>query len=141
VNTSSSSSGSSISTLSALGISTNQDGTLSLNTDTLSNQLVNNAGGVQDFLMGSGLNGFASQVTSALGSFTQAGNGAFTVDLKSMSASNTDLTKQISDYESLYIANQQTILTTMYSNAESALQSLPTQLKEIQAELGNSSSS
>ncbi len=133
--------GTNISSLSALGITTNTDGTLTLDTSTLSNQIVNNAGGVQDFLMGSSLNGFASQVTSALSTFTQSGSGAFTVDLNSINATNTDLTKQISDYETLYIANQQTILTDMYTKAEAALQALPTQLKEIQAELGNTSNS
>lgn len=141
VNTSASTSGTTVSTLGDLGISTNTDGTLSLDTSTLSNQLVNNAGAVQSFFMGSALNGFAANMTSALSTFTNAGNGAFTVDLNSISSTNTDLTNQINDYENLYIANQKTLLTTMYTNAEAALQSLPTQLKQIQAELGNTSNS
>ncbi len=130
-----------ISTLSDLGISTNSDGSLSLDTSTLSSQLVNNASAVQTFFMGSSLNGFASKMTAALGSFTQSGSGAFSVELNSISQTNTSLTNQINDYENLYIANQKTLLTAMYSTAEEALQSLPTQLKQIQAELGNSSSS
>lgn len=141
VNSSTSTSGTTISTLSSLGISTNTDGTLSLDTSTLSNELVNNPSGVQDFLMGSALNGFAHNMTSALSPFTNAGNGAFSVDLNSISKTNTDLTNQINDYENLYIANQKTLLTSMYSTAEAALQELPTQLKQIQAELGNTSSS
>ncbi len=128
-------------TLTSLGISTNTDGTLSVDTSTLSSALVNNASDVQNFFMGSALNGFASQVTSALSSFTQAGNGAFSVELNSLNSTNNGLTDQINNYENIYIANQKTLLTTMYSNAEAALQSLPTQLKQIQAELGNSSSS
>jgi hypothetical protein len=58
-----------------------------------------------------------------------------------MSSSSAALTSQISDYESDYITNQQTVLTAMYSSAEIALQQLPTQMAQLNAELGHTSSS
>ena len=45
-----------------------------------------------------------------------------------MSAQRTTLASEISDFETNYIASQQTILTSEYSAAEIALQQLPQQL-------------
>jgi flagellar hook-associated protein 2 len=96
---------------------------------------------VQNFFEGSALNGFANSFNTALDSFTDPTSGAFTLDLAGISADNTALTNEINDFESNYIANQQTVLTANFSSAEEALQQLPTELKQIQAELGNSSGS
>jgi len=126
-----------VSTLSALGISAGSNGALSVDSTTLSNALANNASDVQNFFQGASLNGFASSVSTQLSNFTNPSRGAFTVDLNSISKTNADLARHISDYETLYIANQQTVLTAMYSKAEIALQQLPTQMAQIQAELGN----
>jgi hypothetical protein len=47
----------------------------------------------------------------------------------------------VNDFESGYIASQKTVLTAMYSKAEIALQQLPAEMQEIQAELGNNNNS
>jgi flagellar hook-associated protein 2 len=125
-----------ISTLSDLGISAGTNGTLSVDSPTLNSVLTNNSSDVQSFFEGAALNGFANSVNNALTSFTQPANGAFTVDLSGISATNAGLATQISNFETNYIANQQTLLTAMYSSAEVALQQLPAQLAQIQAELG-----
>jgi flagellar hook-associated protein 2 len=127
-------------TLASLGITIATDGTLSVDSTTLNNALVNNPTDVQNFFQGASLNGFASSLSTALNSFTEPANGAFTVDLSSISSSNTDLANETSAFETNYIANQQTTLTAMYSQAEIALQQLPTQMAQINAELGNSPS-
>jgi flagellar hook-associated protein 2 len=132
---------STVPTLSSLGITAASDGTLSVDSATLNSALINNASGVQNFFQGASLNGFANSLTTQLSNFTNPGSGAFTVDLNSISKTNADLTKQISDFESIFIANQQTLLTAMYSQAEIALQQLPTQMAQIQAELGNTTKS
>jgi flagellar hook-associated protein 2 len=129
-----------ISSLSDLGISTGTDGTLTLDASTFTSAITNNASDVQNFFQGVALNGFASTLTTGLSTFTDPGSGAFTVDLRSISNTSLDLTKHISDFESIYIANQQTVLSAMYSKAEIALQQLPTQMAQIQAMLGNSKS-
>jgi flagellar hook-associated protein 2 len=130
----------SVSTLNDLGITAGTDGTLSVDTATLNSALANNSSDVQNFFEGTALNGFANSVNTALNSFTEPANGAFTVDLSGISATNADLTTQISNFETNYIANQQTILTATYSTAEVALQQLPAEMAQIQAELGVTSS-
>jgi hypothetical protein len=80
-------------------------------------------------------------VYNALNDFTSPANGAFKVDLSSIAATNTSLTSQINDFETGYIANQQTVLTAEYSQAETALQGLSTKMAQINALLGLTSSS
>ena len=58
-----------------------------------------------------------------------------------MCSSDLDLQSQVNDFESGYIASQQTVLTAMYSKAEIALQQLPEEMQQIQGELGNNSNS
>ena len=126
-----------VSNLSDLGITQNSDGTLSVDTSTLDSALTNNSNDVQNFFQGPALNGFASSMTNALATYTDPTDGAFTVDLAGISASNANLTSQINSFETNYIANQQTVLTAEYSSAEVALQQLPAEMANIQAELGN----
>jgi len=128
-------------TLDSIGISIGTDGTLSVNQTTLNAALANNPIDVQNFFQGPSLNGFASKLSTALDSFTNPANGGFTIDLKSIAASNTNLTTETSNLERNYIAYQQTLLTAMYSQAEAALQALPTQMAQLSAELGNNSKS
>jgi flagellar hook-associated protein 2 len=127
--------------LSSLGITAASDGTLSLNSATLNNAITNSAGDVQAFFQGASLNGFANSANNKLTTFTNPATGAFTVDLKSISNTSAGLTQQINNYETGYIASQQLILTAMYSAAEIALQSLPQQMAQINAELGNNTKS
>jgi flagellar hook-associated protein 2 len=129
-----------VSTLNDLGISAGADGILTVDSTALDNALTNDPTDVQNFFEGASLNGFANSMNSSLTNFTDPSDGAFTVDLSSISSTSADLTAQISDFETNYIANQQTVLTAMYSAAEIALQQLPTEMAQIQAELGNSPS-
>jgi flagellar hook-associated protein 2 len=126
----------SVSTIGDLGITMANDGTLSVDSATLNSALTNNATDVQNFFEGTALNGFANSVYNALNTYTSPANGAFKVDLSSMAATNADLTSQINDYESGYIASQQTVLTADFSQAEVALQQLPQQMAQINALLG-----
>lgn len=127
-------------TLSSMGISVGTDGSLTVDATTLDNAITNNASDVQNFFEGASLNGFANAMTTALNSFTEPANGAFTVDLKSIATSSANITTETNDFETNYIANQQTVLTAEYSSAEIALQQLPTEMAQINAELGNNSS-
>ncbi len=113
---------------------------MTVDSTTLNDKLTNNAGDVQNFFQGASLNGFANSVSNALDVYTNAGTGAFTVDLSSIASTYDSLTDQIDNFENNYIANQSTILTAMYSKAEIALQQLPAEMDQIQAELGSNSS-
>jgi flagellar hook-associated protein 2 len=125
-----------VSTLSDLGITTNDDGSLAVDSTTLNNALVNNASDVATFLQGSALNGFANSVYNAVNNFTSPANGAFKVDLSSIASESASVTSEINDFETGYIAAQQKILTADYTQAETALQSLPTEMEQLNAELG-----
>ncbi|MGB9490324.1 MAG: flagellar filament capping protein FliD [Terriglobales bacterium] len=135
-----STSGGTVSTLADLGISMNNDGTLTVDDSQLSNAIQNNYGAVQTFLQGTSSNGFASTLNTQLKTLTDSVSGAFTVDLQSISAENTDLQGQINNFET-YLTSQQTYLTNEYNKADIALQELPIEEKQLDAELGISSSS
>jgi len=130
-----------VSSLYDLGITVGNDGQLSVDSTTLNNALTNNSADVQNFLEGTSLNGFAASFKSDMNTYTNAATGAFTVDLKSISSSSSALTDQISNFETGYITSQKTVLTAMYTTAEQALESLSTTMAQINALLGNGSSS
>jgi flagellar hook-associated protein 2 len=128
-------------TLATLGITMNNDGTLSIDDATLSNMVQNNFSAVQNFFQGATDNGFANTLQTQLSNFTQSGSGAFTVDLSSLSSEYTDLTNQINDFETNYITSQQAIYQAEYSQAEIALESLAQTQSQLNALLGNNNNS
>jgi flagellar hook-associated protein 2 len=129
-----------VSSLYDLGVTVGDDGTLSVDSSTLNSALTNSAADVQNFFEGAALNGFAASLDTAVDTYTNAATGAFKVDLSSISTNNSDYTKQISDFETNYIASEQTRLTAMYTQAESALESLTTTMDQINALLTTKSS-
>ncbi len=133
-------SSSAITTLGSLGISTQNDGTLTLDASALNRAITTNPSGVQSFLQGSALNGFASAVSKQVKSFNEPASGSLAADLNSMTQQYKQLQTNVNNYENGYIASQRTILTSMYSQAEIALQQLPTTMKQLQAQLGQGSS-
>jgi flagellar hook-associated protein 2 len=133
-------SGASQKTLASFGVTTNQDGTLSLNTTALATAVNSNSTAVQSFFQGTSSNGFVASVESTLSTYTDPTQGAFTLDLSSIKSENTDLTNQTSTLE-VYLATQQTSLTTQYNNIDIQLEQLPEKLKQINALLDPNSSS
>lgn len=129
-----------VSNLTSLGISVNKNGTLSVDTTTLNSALENDFGDVQRFFQGTALNGFANSLDEQLSTFLSPADGAFTVDLNSMRSENSELETDVTNFQNNVIAPLRTRLQTEYSNAEIALQSLPNELKEIDAELGENNS-
>jgi len=127
--------GNGVSTLSDLGISMNNDGTLSVDSTTLNNAIQNNFAAVQNFMQGASSNGFASFLNTQLNTLTAPGTGAFTVDLQSISSENTDLQNQINNFQT-YLNAQQTLLTAQYNQADITLQEIPEEEAQINGELG-----
>ncbi len=125
-----------VNSLADLGITVADDGTLSVDSTTLDNALTNNPTDVQNFFEGTALNGFANSMYNVLNTFTSPAQGAFKVDLSGISSSISSLNSQINDFETNYISAQQTNLTADFSKAEEALQSLPEQMQQLNAELG-----
>ena len=127
-------------TLTSLGITTNSDGTLSVNSATLDNAIETNSTAVASFFQGTANDGFAGLLSNTLGTYTDPTEGAFTVDLQSISSENQDLTNRTNTLE-LYLTSQQTILTAQYNAADIAIQQLPQKIKQIQALLNPNSNS
>ena len=123
-------------TLASLGVTMDDDGSLSANSGKIAAALQNDPESVQSFFQGEALNGFAASVKSSLSLFMDPGQGAFTVDLRSMNSENTDLQNHINDYED-YLSAVRTTLTSKYNAANILLLQLPTLQKQIDALLGN----
>jgi flagellar hook-associated protein 2 len=130
-----------VSNLSDLGITVNKDGTLTVDSSTLNNALANNFSDVQSFFQGSALNGFANALDQQLTSFTSPADGAFTVDLSSMSTEMSTLQTDVTNFQTNVIDPLQTQLNSEYSEAEEQLQELPNEMKQIDEELGENNSS
>ena len=126
--------------LASLGVTTNQDGTLTLDATTLATAVSTNPSAVTSFFQGAASNGFAAALQTSLNAYTDPTEGAFTVELSSISSENTDLTNQTNTLE-LYLATQQTALTTEYNTANIALTQLPNEIKQLDALLNPNSSS
>lgn len=127
--------------LSSLGISVNSDGTLTVNSTTLNNSLQNNFSDVQNFFQGASLNGFANSLDQQLTSFISPSDGAFTVDLQSLTSQYSSLQDDINNFETNIITPLRTQLQASFSQAEVALQQLPNEIKDVDAELGENNSS
>jgi|SRR5579872_5630123 len=138
--TSYSTSGSSISTLADMGITMNNDGTLTLDSTTLDGALQGNFSAVQNFFQGTTSNGFASFLNNQMSALTDPTNGAFTVDLQSISSENQDLQNSIDNFQQ-YLQDQTTLLTNEYNQADALLQQLPILEQQINAQLGNNGNS
>jgi flagellar hook-associated protein 2 len=130
-----------VSTLGSLGISVNSDGTLSVDNATLTSALNNNYNDVQTFFQGPALNGFANSLDQQLTNFLSPADGAFTIDLQSISSQESTLQTDITNFQANVIAPLQTQLKSQYSQAEILLQQLPTEMKQIDEELGMNNSS
>lgn len=135
------SSSNSISTLADLGLSMQDDGTLTLDNSRLDQAVASNPAGVQTFFQGASSNGFANKAQEQLAIFSTASSGTLATDISNLTQQYNNLQSDVNNFESGYIASQKTLLTAMYSKAEIALQSLPATMKQIQAELNNNSGS
>jgi flagellar hook-associated protein 2 len=139
--TSGSGSSATVTSLASLGISVGTDGTLTVDSTALASALQNNFSQVQNFFQGSALNGFANTLDQQLTSFISPADGAFTVDLQSMSSENTTLQDDVTNFQANVITPLKAQLQSEFSAAEIALQQLPNEIRDVDAELGINTSS
>jgi flagellar hook-associated protein 2 len=119
----------SIKNITQLGISTNNDGTLTLNADTLNSALNSHLADVTGFLQNSG--SFGQTMSTTLNNLgTQAPNGSIYLVQQQNAAQETALNTDISNEETLLSA-QKTQLTNELNMANQILQSIPSQLNQI----------
>jgi len=127
--------GNSFNTLASLGISMNNDGTLSIDNAKLSAAVNSDFTGVQNFFHPATGTGFASSIKDLLDPLTDPTQGAFSIELKGMSDGQKSFQDQIDNYE-VYIATQQQLLTVQYTQVDLALRQLPLLQQQINSELG-----
>ena len=121
--------GTSLSTISQVGLSLNSNGTLSLNTDQLNTALTSNFAGVQAFFQNS--NGFGLGLEHAVnGAGTSTPTALLSETQQANSTAETSLNNNISTMDAR-IATQKTTLTTELNQANQTLQSIPLQLNMV----------
>jgi flagellar hook-associated protein 2 len=121
-----------ITSLTQLGISVNNDGTLLLNSDTLQSALQSNYQDVVKFFQPSGsFTSFGGNFTTVLNNLGNSrSSGLLTLALKENSTQEATLNKNISNQED-YISTEKDSLTTELNQANYMLQAIPAQINEV----------
>lgn len=121
--------------LTNLGISVNNDGTLTVDTASLSAALSSNFSGVQSFLQ-TASTGFAANLGNVLTDLNDPTTGELTLDAQGYSQSSTDLSSQITDLQS-QLAAQTTDLTSVYAQVNDTLEELPLLQNQLAQQLAS----
>lgn len=121
-----------VTSLTQLGISVNNDGTLLLNSDTLSAELNRNYQDVVNFFQPSAsFTSFGANFTTALNNLgNSTPEGAITLALAENATETTTLNANITN-ENALISTQQASLTTELNQANFTLQEIPSQINEV----------
>lgn len=118
-----------VNSLTQLGIGVNNDGTLTLNSSTLSNELNSDYSGVVSFFQNS--NSWGTGFSTTLNNLgTSNVTGTLALALSSDSAIESSLNQNIST-ENLLISTQQVSLTLELTQANEILQSIPSNLNAV----------
>ena len=125
-------SGNGISSITQLGISTNSDGTLSLNTDMLLNALNSNYQDVVNFFQPSvSFKSFGANLSTAIDNLgNSAPNGAVYLTLQQNVAQESSLNTSISN-EDARISTEKAQLTTELNQANYILEQIPSQIAQV----------
>ena len=126
---------SNVDNLSALGITMNDDGTLSLNSSQLTNALSNNSSAVLNFFQNTALNGFANNFANDLTNLTSPTSGVLSLDFSQNQAQQNTLSSSITGLQTQISAHQQT-LQSQFAQVNAEIEAFPFELQAIQRELG-----
>jgi flagellar hook-associated protein 2 len=117
--------GNAVRSLADLGVSVNQDGSLSLDQTVLGQQIASNPTAVNNFFLDT-TNGFAAKLKSTVNSFTDPLTGQLTQESNSLQDSVNSIEDRISTLTDILNARQQT-LATQFIHLETVLANLRTQ--------------
>ena len=119
----------SINNITQLGLNVNNDGTLTVDSDTLTSALNSHLADVTGFFQNA--KSFGQTLSGALNNAgTQAPNGAIFLAQQQNSSEETALNADITN-ENALLATQKTQLTTELNQANEILQAIPSQLDEV----------
>jgi flagellar hook-associated protein 2 len=120
--------------LASLGINMQNDGTLTVDTSTLNQNLSTNMAAVQNFFQNTSNTGFAQTLNTTLTQMADPVSGLLGTDINGIAQTQTDLTSQISDFQA-YLNTEQQSLTQQYSQVDTVLQQLPLLQAQIAQQL------
>jgi flagellar hook-associated protein 2 len=121
------------STLRSLGITIGNDGSMSVDSKALTNAANSDYTNFKNFFQSP--TGFASFFSQQLTEETSPTQGMLSVDIKGLQASQQSLQRQVDDFETFLLTQQQQ-WQKQYEQANIILQQLPQLEKQIQAQLG-----
>lgn len=122
-----------VANLQSIGIEMQDDGTLSVDSTTLSDALQNNFSAVQN-LFQSTTSGVGQALQSSLTSLTNSVTGPLALDQNGITSQVTDLNSQIKDFQ-LQLQDTQTQLLQEYNTINTTLEQLPQTLASINSQL------
>jgi flagellar hook-associated protein 2 len=125
-----------VNSLADLGISLNNDGTLSVDSGTLATALQSNPTAIQSFFQATTTGSFGANLTTALNDVANPVTGAVATDITGLAQSQTSITQQISDFQS-QLTTQTQQLTQEYVQVDTTLQELPELLDQINQQLSS----
>lgn len=131
--------GNAVRSLSALGISVNQDGSLTLDSTELAQQIAQNPAAVGNFFLDS-TNGFATKLKNTISSFTDPIDGELTQEGNSYETQSTSVEQRISTLQAMLTSRQQSLMTT-FIHLETLLANLRSQQSALSSILNLSSAS
>ena len=123
-----------VNSLSDLGVSMNNDGTLSVNSGAVASALKSNPSAVQSFFQADNAGSFGANLTSNLDTLANPITGAVAQDMNGLTQTQTSLSQQISDFQDQMNTMQQQ-LTQQYVQVDTTLQQLPLLLQQLDSQL------
>lgn len=123
-----------VQSLADLGISMNNDGTLSVDSNTLAGALQSNPSAVQTFFQSATSGTFGANLSNIVSGIADPITGSIAQDMNGLSQTQTSLTQQISDFQDQLNTMQQQ-LTQEYVRVDTTLQQLPLLLQQISQQL------
>jgi flagellar hook-associated protein 2 len=109
--------------LASIGVNLNNDGTLTVDSGTLSAAISSNSAGVQNFFQAAST-GFAANLSNAITTLADPSTGILGLDAQGITQSAQSLGQQISDLQAALLVQQQN-LTQVYAQVNTTLQELP----------------
>jgi flagellar hook-associated protein 2 len=125
--------------LGSMGVTMNDDGTLTVDSSKLNDVVTTDYSDFQNFFQ-SASSGFATNFAQDLTSLTDPTHGVLNLDLTQHSSEQKALTDQINDFEAQLAVRQQQ-LTTQYSQVDAELRQFPMIMQQITSQLASLSSS
>ncbi|MGH9416162.1 MAG: flagellar filament capping protein FliD [Terriglobales bacterium] len=122
--------------LASIGVSMNEDGTLSVDTSTLSAAMDSNYSQVQNFFQQVSPAGWAQNFNNDLLNTTDPSQGAVAVDQNGITQSISAINQQISDFQTNLDSQQQQLLQ-VYSQVAVTLQEMPMMLSQVQGQIAS----